>query len=61
MTKIEVSPSDYKALVLQFSGTSGWKRSNGKGSFTLEEDNKYPRRNLKYGGIVFVETIDSKN
>lgn len=58
---IEVSPEDFKAILKQFAGHSGWKASNGRGSFnpvvhTHEGDD---RRKFKYGSIVFVEKVDT--
>lgn len=58
---IELKPEDFAAVVKQFSVKSGWKHSNDIGSFnpvdhTHKGDN---RRKLKYGDIIFVETVDS--
>lgn len=61
MHNIEVSKEDFAALVKQFTGASGWRRSNGKGSFNVnspEEEDK--RRKLKYGEITFIEKVDSE-
>lgn len=59
--KVEVSPEDFRAIVKQFTGASGWKRSNGKGSFNavVQTDPEDTRRKLKYGDIIFVEKVDS--
>ncbi len=60
MHKVEVTKEDFSALLKQFVGASGWRRSNGKGSFNLnapEDDDT--RRKLKYGDIVFVEKVDT--
>lgn len=61
MHQIEVSTEDFRALVTQFGGASGWRRSNPKGSFSVvnpvDEDQ---RRKLKYGDIMFVEKVDTK-
>ncbi|WBF77890.1 hypothetical protein W70_50 [Escherichia phage W70] len=58
---IELKPEDFSAIVKQFSTRSGWKHCNDIGSFnpvvhTHKGDN---RRKLKYGKIIFVETVDS--
>lgn len=59
---VEVNSEDFRAIVTQFGGASGWRRSNGKGSFnpvvhTHSGDN---RRKLKYGAIVIVEKVDTE-
>lgn len=60
--KIEVSKEDFRAIVKQFTGASGWKRSNSKGSFNVlvQQDEEDTRRKLKYGDIIFVEKVDSE-
>lgn len=61
MHYVEVSPSDFKALAREFAGASGWKRSNSKGSFDVTHPvDSDPRRKLKYGGITFVEKVDTE-
>lgn len=59
---VEVTPEDFRALVTQFGGSSGWKRSNGIGSFNpvVHTHKGDDRRKLKYGDIIFVEKVDSK-
>lgn len=61
MQKIEVSKEDFAALLKQFTGASGWRRSNGKGSFNLNApEGDDTRRKLKYGEITFIEKVDSE-
>lgn len=56
VTKIEVSREDFKALVKEFTGTSGWRSSNNRGEFVSgKEDSEDPRRKLRSGNIIFVE------
>lgn len=60
MKKIEVNKDDFGALLKQFVGASGWRRSNSKGSFNLNApEDEDTRRKLKYGDIVFVEKVDT--
>lgn len=62
MHKIEVNSEDFRALCTQFGGASGWRRSNAKGSFNVNqvENDGDKRRKLKYGDIVFVEKVDTE-
>lgn len=61
MHKIEVNSMDFRALCTQFGGTSGWRRSNGKGSFNLnQEQDSDKRRKLRYGEITFIEKVDTE-
>lgn len=60
MHKVEVTKEDFAVLLKQFTGASGWRRSNGKGSFNLnQEQDEDKRRKLKYGDIVFIEKVDT--
>lgn len=60
MHKVEVTKEDFSALLEQFTGASGWRRSNDKGSFNLnQEQDEDKRRKLKYGDIVFIEKVDT--
>jgi|AGFT01.1.fsa_nt_gi hypothetical protein len=58
---VEVTPEDFAAIVKQFTGRNGWKRSNGRGSFNpvIHTHRGDDRRKLKYGDIIFVEKVDS--
>lgn len=59
MHNIEVTKEDFAALVKQFTGASGWRRSNGKGSFNANHPSDDKRRKLKYGDITFIEKVDT--
>lgn len=59
-SKVYVTAEEFKSIAREFTGRSGWKFSNGKGSFNLnQEEDKDPRRKLRYGNIVFVEKVDT--
>ena len=62
MHKVEVTKEDFAALLKQFTGASGWRRSNAKGSFSVNrvENDDDTRRKLKYGDITFIEKVDTE-